>query len=112
MDPDAALQQRQHRLFVGLKRRYAHHRVPAALDLETTHLRQTGQLPVKLGEVGRYALLVKGLMTGTGAGRIPDRVIGYLDVAGQPVTPASKSCSSRKKGWIAKTSPREFAIAK
>jgi hypothetical protein len=56
MDPDAALQQRQHRLFVGLKRRYAHHRVPAALDLETTHLRQTGQLPVKLGEVGRYAL--------------------------------------------------------
>ncbi|MGD0104845.1 MAG: multicopper oxidase family protein [Rhodopila sp.] len=50
---------------------------------------------VDSGEVGRYALLVKGLMTGTGAGRIPDRVIGYLDVAGQPVTPAAAMAAKR-----------------
>ena len=55
MDPDAALQQRQHRPLVGLKRRYAQDGVPAALDLETAYLRQTGQLPVKLGQVGRRA---------------------------------------------------------
>jgi FtsP/CotA-like multicopper oxidase with cupredoxin domain len=44
---------------------------------------------VDSGDAGRYALLVKGLMTGTGPDRVPDRVIGYLDVAGQPLPPAA-----------------------
>jgi FtsP/CotA-like multicopper oxidase with cupredoxin domain len=37
------------------------------------------------GGAGRYALLVKGLMTGAGADRAPDRVIGTLDVGGEPL---------------------------
>jgi suppressor of ftsI len=38
---------------------------------------------VDSGAAGRYRLLAKGLMTGTGAARVPDRVIGSLDVAGE-----------------------------
>jgi FtsP/CotA-like multicopper oxidase with cupredoxin domain len=42
-------------------------------------------LLVDSGEAGRYALLVKGLMTKTGTARVLDRVIGTLDVSGQPL---------------------------
>jgi FtsP/CotA-like multicopper oxidase with cupredoxin domain len=41
------------------------------------------------GHRGQYALAVKGVMTGTGASRMPDRVIGTLDVAGEAVTPVA-----------------------
>jgi len=37
---------------------------------------------VEAGAPGRYALLAKGMMTGTGSARQPDRVLGHLDVAG------------------------------
>jgi FtsP/CotA-like multicopper oxidase with cupredoxin domain len=39
------------------------------------------------GEPGNYALLSKGVMTGTGAERQPDRVLGRLLVAGDPAQP-------------------------
>jgi suppressor of ftsI len=39
---------------------------------------------VEAGAVGRYELLSKGTMTGTGPGRVLDRVLGHLDVAGAP----------------------------
>jgi suppressor of ftsI len=39
------------------------------------------------GNAGRYALLAKGIMTGTGADRKPDRVLGYLEVAGDSAIP-------------------------
>ena len=39
------------------------------------------------GTPGRYALLSKGAMTGTGADRQFDRVLGHLTVAGDPVAP-------------------------
>jgi FtsP/CotA-like multicopper oxidase with cupredoxin domain len=39
---------------------------------------------VDAGAAGRYALRAKGIMTGTGAALLPDRVIGTLDVAGDP----------------------------
>ncbi len=35
------------------------------------------------GQPGRYDLLSKGMMTGTGAARTLDRVLGHLDVAGE-----------------------------
>jgi suppressor of ftsI len=37
---------------------------------------------VDAGEVGRYALVAKGIMTGKGPEQTPDREIGLLDVAG------------------------------
>jgi suppressor of ftsI len=37
---------------------------------------------VDAGEVGQYALVAKGIMTGTGPEQTPDREIGFLDVAG------------------------------
>ena len=40
------------------------------------------------GEPGRYELLSKGAMTGIGVNRRPDRVLGHLDVAGEPAAPA------------------------
>lgn len=50
---------------------------------------------VDSGDAGRYALLVKNLMTGTGPARVLDRVIGCLDVAGEPVTPAAAMTVAR-----------------
>jgi FtsP/CotA-like multicopper oxidase with cupredoxin domain len=38
---------------------------------------------------GQYALLAKGVMTGTGANRKPDRVIGHLEVSGETVPAAT-----------------------
>ena len=51
---------------------------------------------VDAGEVGRYALVAKGLMTGTGSEQTPDREIGLLDVAGDelPSTIAAASTSA------------------
>ncbi len=48
---------------------------------------------VDAGEVGRYALVAKGIMTGTGSEQTPDREIGSLDVAGDelPSTIAAAS---------------------
>jgi FtsP/CotA-like multicopper oxidase with cupredoxin domain len=47
---------------------------------------------VDSGEAGRYTLLAKGTMTGTGSARVLDRVIGNLDVAGEtmPSAPAMR----------------------
>jgi len=44
---------------------------------------------VAAGAAGHYALLAKGVMTGTGAARVIDRTIGYLDVAGATATSAT-----------------------
>ncbi len=44
---------------------------------------------VDAGPAGHYALQVMGLMTGPGADRVPDRTIGYLDVAGESVRQAA-----------------------
>ncbi len=41
---------------------------------------------VEAGPPGQYALRARGIMTGTGAARTQDRIIGSLDVAGGPVT--------------------------
>jgi FtsP/CotA-like multicopper oxidase with cupredoxin domain len=38
---------------------------------------------------GSFALLSKGTMTGTGAARVPDRVLGHLVVAGEPAPRAA-----------------------
>lgn len=38
---------------------------------------------------GHYALRAKGVMTGTGAALLPDRIIGALDVAGDPQPPSA-----------------------
>jgi FtsP/CotA-like multicopper oxidase with cupredoxin domain len=43
---------------------------------------------VEGGEAGIYALTSKGVMTGSGANRTPDRVMGHLKVAGEPVPTA------------------------
>jgi suppressor of ftsI len=43
---------------------------------------------VDAGEAGHYELLAKGIMTGTAEARLPDRVIGYLDVAGKATASA------------------------
>jgi len=43
---------------------------------------------VQGGAAGRYALRAVGTMTGTGAARTPDRVLGTLDVAGAPAQAA------------------------
>ena len=43
---------------------------------------------VDSGPVGRYALLAKGVMTGAGSARVPDRTIGSLEVAGETMPPA------------------------
>jgi len=40
---------------------------------------------IQAGAPGRYTLLSKGVMTGTGTNRKPDRVLGTLTVAGDPV---------------------------
>jgi FtsP/CotA-like multicopper oxidase with cupredoxin domain len=39
-------------------------------------------------KAGHFPLLAKGIMTGTGTARLSDRVIGYLDVAGDAVAPS------------------------
>jgi FtsP/CotA-like multicopper oxidase with cupredoxin domain len=44
---------------------------------------------VEGGAPGRYEVLSKGTMTGTGAARRPDRVLGHLDVAGIAPVPAA-----------------------
>ena len=43
---------------------------------------------VNSGPAARYALTAKGVMTGTGPSRLPDRVIGTLDVSGDVTTTA------------------------
>jgi FtsP/CotA-like multicopper oxidase with cupredoxin domain len=43
------------------------------------------------GAPGRYALLSKKTMTGTGDARSPDRVLGHLTVAGPPATDADSA---------------------
>jgi FtsP/CotA-like multicopper oxidase with cupredoxin domain len=43
---------------------------------------------VDSGQAGRYALVATGVMTGTGSARMPDRVIGTLDVKGETVAAA------------------------
>jgi suppressor of ftsI len=43
---------------------------------------------VDAGPPGHYALLAKGVMTGTGSARLLDRVIGSLDVTGETMPPA------------------------
>ncbi len=47
---------------------------------------------VDAGEPGQYALVAKGTMTGSGADRVPDRVIGSLDVGGTAL-PAMSAAS-------------------
>src|SRR5580700_873847 len=44
---------------------------------------------VESGTPGRYALLSKGMMTGTGAARKSDRVLGHLAVAGDVAPPVT-----------------------
>jgi FtsP/CotA-like multicopper oxidase with cupredoxin domain len=44
---------------------------------------------VDAGDAGSYALIEKGLMTGTGSARRPHRVLGHLVVAGAAVPPAA-----------------------
>jgi FtsP/CotA-like multicopper oxidase with cupredoxin domain len=44
---------------------------------------------VQAGAAGSFALLSKGTMTGTGAARRPDRVLGHLVVAGDAAAPAT-----------------------
>ncbi len=39
---------------------------------------------VASGAPGQYKLLAKGVMTGSGSDRLPDRTIGYLDTTGAP----------------------------
>jgi suppressor of ftsI len=41
------------------------------------------------GEAGNFELLSKGVMTGLGDARTPDRVLGHLVVAGERVVPAA-----------------------
>lgn len=41
------------------------------------------------GKAGRYGILIKGLTTGAGSARVPDRTIGYLDVAGETTGPVA-----------------------
>jgi len=49
---------------------------------------------VEGGAPGRYALLSKGAMTGTGAARQPDRVLGHLLVAGDAVAPVAATIAA------------------
>jgi suppressor of ftsI len=49
---------------------------------------------VDAGEVGRYALVAKGLMTGTGSEQTPDREIGLLEVAGDELPPTVAAAST------------------
>ena len=44
---------------------------------------------VEAGAPGRYALLAKGMLTGRGSTRQPDRVLGHLDVRGDVTMPAA-----------------------
>jgi FtsP/CotA-like multicopper oxidase with cupredoxin domain len=44
---------------------------------------------VESGAEGRYALLARGMVTGTGTALTPDRTLGYLNVSGQPVLAAA-----------------------
>lgn len=45
---------------------------------------------VDSGAPGQYSLTVNGLMTGAGASRVPNRIIGTLEVAGEPAIPGAK----------------------
>ena len=47
---------------------------------------------VEAGAPGRYALLSKGMMTGTGAARRPERVLGHLEVSGDVAVVARSAC--------------------
>ncbi len=49
---------------------------------------------VDAGEVGRYAIMAKGIMTGTGSEQTPDRQIGLLDVAGDEPPSATTAAST------------------
>jgi suppressor of ftsI len=49
---------------------------------------------VDAGEVGRYALVAKGLMTGTGSEQTPDREIGLLGVTGDELPPTIAAAST------------------
>jgi hypothetical protein len=56
------------------------------LDLNPAHRLE---VLVQAGEPGDYPIISKGAMTGTGANRRPERVMGTLHVGGQPTEPVA-----------------------
>src|SRR5215469_17074096 len=56
VNPYAALKQFQHGLLIRLHRRNSQHRVPAALNIESSHQILQSESPVQLSQVCRHTL--------------------------------------------------------
>jgi FtsP/CotA-like multicopper oxidase with cupredoxin domain len=79
--------------------------VPDPVDLLDIAPGSRFDVLVDSGEPGRYSLVAKGVMTGTGSVRVMERVIGYLDVAGEPTTAQPAAMPVRRL-------PRDLATAR